>query len=442
MIAPGIAIAVVLSTLTCLLLVLKMLGRRLHPEIARKALHVGMGTICMSFPWIFRTTWPVVVLGILAASSLLALRTLPLLRASFGGALHGIERASLGEFYFIGGAVVLFCISFEKPPMFYVIPMLWLTFADATAALIGVRYATIRYDTFDGKKSLEGSTAFLVVTFTTTFIALVAAGHVDALRDGLIAGILGLLAMMLEAVAWNGSDNLIIPIFGYAFLATLMAAPASLLAADAFVLAALFAITRVQPDRTTLSFDALLAGILSAFTFFVLGGWTWLLAPVLLFLKDKYDSRARDEEHRHNVQAVIATTGVGLAIAVLSVRFPDQRWFFAYTASLGLQLAMFDLTLRANRSPRTMIRNVAASGLVAFIVVFAPYVLVAWKLATIMPLLAGLLAAPLAFIAAAAVFWRIQPHIHDCPRDGMRWLRQNSIAAAGAAALLSVGALG
>ena len=37
-----------------------------HPELVRKLLHIGMGLVTLSFPYLFDAAWPVIVLAILA----------------------------------------------------------------------------------------------------------------------------------------------------------------------------------------------------------------------------------------------------------------------------------------------------------------------------------------------------------------------------------------
>jgi len=41
-----------------------------HPEFVRKLLHIMMGSITLTFPWLFNETWPVVTL---AASTIIGL---------------------------------------------------------------------------------------------------------------------------------------------------------------------------------------------------------------------------------------------------------------------------------------------------------------------------------------------------------------------------------
>ncbi len=68
-----------------------------HPELVRKLLHIPMGLMTLSFPWLFETVQPVLWVGGLAIAILLALRYYPPLASRFGQVLGGVKRRSLGE---------------------------------------------------------------------------------------------------------------------------------------------------------------------------------------------------------------------------------------------------------------------------------------------------------------------------------------------------------
>ena len=51
--------------------------------------------------------------------------------------------------------------------------------ADAVAALIGIRYGTLQYQTTEGTKSVEGSVAFFFVAFLSVLVPLLVFTEVD-----------------------------------------------------------------------------------------------------------------------------------------------------------------------------------------------------------------------------------------------------------------------
>src|SRR5690242_950621 len=96
---PFVAAAAVVLALLGLLVGLRLLRQHvaLHPELARKLSHLGFGLIALTFPWLFHSALPVVVVSAIAIVSLLAVRHVPALRASVGEAVHGVDRSSLGD---------------------------------------------------------------------------------------------------------------------------------------------------------------------------------------------------------------------------------------------------------------------------------------------------------------------------------------------------------
>ena len=98
MLPPLLSVVLVLVILCVLLGVLTLFRRRYrpHPELPRKLLHIAMGSVMLSFPWVFDTVWVGLVLAGLGLGFLAALRLVPLLRGSLGAALIGWLRGPIG----------------------------------------------------------------------------------------------------------------------------------------------------------------------------------------------------------------------------------------------------------------------------------------------------------------------------------------------------------
>jgi phytol kinase len=175
-------------------------------EAARKASHVAVGIACVALPWVFADATPVLALAAVACAGLFALRTVPWLRARFGAALHGIARASYGEFAFVGGVALGFVLAHGDKPA-YVAAILALSCGDAAAALIGRRFGRHPYALGRARKSLEGSAAFFVVA------VLVCAVFPRAESVAAVAAF-ALATTLAEAFAGDGFDNAAIPLAG------------------------------------------------------------------------------------------------------------------------------------------------------------------------------------------------------------------------------------
>ena len=141
MITSFLGIALVLLSLGALMAAVRLYQVRftVPPERVRKLFHVGSGLITLTFPWLFHSAWPVLVLAGITLPTMLALKYMRGLRQGVGSILHSVDRASLGELYFPLGVTVVFLISLGHP-LLYVIPVLILTLADTAAAFIGIEY--------------------------------------------------------------------------------------------------------------------------------------------------------------------------------------------------------------------------------------------------------------------------------------------------------------
>jgi len=196
-----------------------------HPELVRKLLHIGMGLTTLTFPWLFDEVWPVLILAGITVPGLMALRYSKHLKARLGGVINGVERnTSLGEIYFSLGVAGLFILS-DGDPLRFTIPILLLALADAIAALVGIRYGRLFYATIEGYKSIEGSLAFFLVAFFCILMPLSFFSDIGLVGALLIALLLALLMMLVEAVAWHGLDNLFIPVVGFLLLNALLDMP-------------------------------------------------------------------------------------------------------------------------------------------------------------------------------------------------------------------------
>ncbi len=185
-----------------------LLARRFawESETARKISHVAVGLACLVLPFVFTSVAPVLGLAVVACAGLLALRSVPALRARFGCALHGVARRSLGEFAFVGGVALAFLLAHDNFAA-YAVAILTLALGDAAAALVGRRFGRHPYAVGRARKSLEGSAAFFAVA------ALVCALIPGAVSVAAVAAF-ALVTTLAEALAGDGFDNAAIPLAG------------------------------------------------------------------------------------------------------------------------------------------------------------------------------------------------------------------------------------
>ena len=339
---PWIGITLVLIALVGLMVMLRVYGRkrRPHPEIMRKLLHVGMGLVTLSFPWIFTETWPAWVLAAISVLLLTATKVPNPLQRKLGGVIDGVDRSSFGEIYFPISVALIFQFA-DRQPILYCIPILLLTLADAVAALIGIFYGHVHYASIGGQKSAEGSVAFFTVAFLSTHIPLLLFTNTGRAQSLLLGLTIGLLVMLIEAIAWKGLDNLLVPLGGFLLLTgylfmdvpTLVVLLAGTVGWVAFVF--------ILRCHSTLNDSALLGAALVGYLTWTLGGWIWLVPPLALYLGYTvlWPRREQLSTRPHDVHAVAAICVPGLLWLSLARTYNHWELFYPYTAFYAVQLA-------------------------------------------------------------------------------------------------------
>ena len=173
--------------------------------------------MALSFPWLFHDIEPVLAVIGAAMLILVAVKKAKFLSRHLGVVVDGVARASRGDVYFLVAIVALFALS-GGDAVTFVVPILVLTFADAAAALIGVRYGRVRLAAAAGDKTVAGSMAFFAVAFLCAAVPILLLSHAEFAAALTGAAILAGVTMAVEALADNGLDNLTVPFAAYAIL--------------------------------------------------------------------------------------------------------------------------------------------------------------------------------------------------------------------------------
>lgn len=425
---PGIGIALVLGALGGLMLGVRALrqGGAVGAELSRKLVHMGMGVICLTFPWLFKADWPVWVLAALAVIALGAVRLVSALRDRFGAVLGGVDRASWGELYFPIGVAIVFVLAGGEA-RFFCVPVAVLTFADTAGALVGQRRGRNRYEAVESTKSVEGSVAVLVVTWACVTVGLAVFTDLSWPHLWLTGLGLGLFAMLVEAVSWRGLDNLLLPIAALAQLKVQAQLGPVDLAARVVVLGVFTLFMLIWRRRSLLDDSARLGAALAAYLFWSVGGWRWLIAPAVLMASyTQLMPSIPGGPPRHNLVAVICIASAGLPWMVAQALVPEPRWLWLFTVGLAAQQAIIAVVRFSQGRPRwrpwqwwlVAVVQALAVQVVAFVLIngrtFVPP----------MMLLTG--AAALALALASFMMW--DPRL-SLPDDlNARWWRQGLTA--------------
>jgi phytol kinase len=423
-----VAIAVVLGGFLALFAGLQVVARlaAVSGEATRKMFHAGSGALTLTFPFLFRDAWPVLLLTGAAAALVAAVKFLPALRDRYGGVTNRVERPTLGELYFPVAVALLFWLTRGEHPLLFVVPVLMLTFADATCAVVGSRYGLTRYE--GASKSLEGSVAFAVVAFLCVHVPLLLWGNVGRAESLLIGATLALLVMLLEGSAWRGLDNLFIPLGGYFLLRAYLPLDAAALAPRLAVTVALVLLIITARRRMTLEDDSLVAAAFLCYVAWAVMGWRWLIGPLAIALGYRWLSppTADNSRRMHGMAAVLAVWAPAIGWLALARAAAGPAMLFPYSIAFAAHLAMFGISRLGYQFPDRPLGRLAARALAtSAAIVMVPFV--AFSGTEVAPI-AVVLAGTAGIAIGIAAFVATQADIRRTPQTGWRWVCQAAAA--------------
>jgi phytol kinase len=425
---PIAGVLIVLTTFGAMVGLLRLFQRRCspHPELVRKLLHIGMGLVTLIFPFIFDSPWPVALLAAIAVGAMVAAHHVEPLRRLLGSVVHGVQRQSSGEICFPIAIASVFYLS-AGDPIHFAVPVLLLTLADAIAALIGVRYGSVKFATIDGGvKSVEGAIAFFVVAFLCTHLTLLLTTDVGRIESVLIGVEVGFLVMLVELISWRGLDNLFIPLFSFALLYNIETLHAGELAQRLAFLVALSIFVGIWRKRTTLDLSALIITVLFAHVFWTIGGLIWLAPPVICFATYAFLWPGHRVQHgqTHDMRAVLSFSAAGLFWLFLGIRFPEADLSYLGATTFATQLAIIghaanDPIATSAWRPSTFARCT----LLGWVVPTIPYVLLRGVNIDSLQLAAGALPVVVIALVTFGLRW---PALRDDPYAPERWITQGA----------------
>jgi phytol kinase len=445
---PLAGMAIILGAFLLLWIALALFRklRNPNPEILRKLMHVGMGLVTLLLPALFDRAWPVVLLASICALALAAAKFWPPLGAVIGG----VDRASRGDLYFpISVAILFIAANHTTTPLLhgrailFCIPILILTFADAIAALVGISYGAHRYTGIESQKSAEGSLAFFTVAFLSTHIPLLLlTDDRQMVREKvlLISLTIGFLVMLLEGIAWRGLDNLLVPLGAFILLNKYIGLSPRDLSIRFIVAFGWVFLVLMWRRLSSLNAAALLGAALVGYIASALGGWIWVIPPMLLFVSYNsiFPRTEMDRTHAHTMHGVLATNLPGLLwlLVASGLSEPDARPFFwPYALTYAAHLAIIGFMRLRHVHPGVQpVAHFLRSIMISWLVLFIPSTIafIAWYWPVDHYIAAAQAQLALVGIALALfLFTRTEPKLESMPTDTARWLRQALYATAG-----------
>lgn len=399
------------------------------PELVRKLFHIGGGVLGLSLPWLFDSLVPVLVVTGTVAASFVAMRFVEQLRSGVGQVLLGVDRRTVGEFCYIASIALLFWLS-KGNKLLYSVPLLILALADAFAALIGQEYGKLPLHMWKERKSYEGAAAFMLTAYFCVHVPVLLWGNTGRLESLLIAFDMSVMVMMAEVAAWWGLDNIIIPVWGYMLLKSLLGMDAVELSSHLAFLLALALFMRFWRNRTTLGDDALFGATLWGYVVWAVGGWRWVIPPLIqLVIYATITARTRFDQLRiFRFPVVLANIGGSIFWLLTYRQSGEPALLLPFAACYGSNVAIIALVRNKQAAPELGWRQAVSANVAKGMLVVLPSVVVldGFTASALTDLGFGLIAV----YAATALFYRLQPRLTEFPVDAGRWIRQGTIVAA------------
>lgn len=424
--------------LSVLVLLLWLLSKYTKPsESSRKLVHMIMGLACLSFPWLFNSPAPVIVLSIVISILLSGLKLSQ--QSKLYPVLFSVGRRSIGEVCFPLGVSLTFVLC-NGVVAHYIAPVAILALADSLSALIGMKFGSKFYKVVNGSKTLEGSLAFFVTASLTAFITLSLLSAASLPHIIMVALIAAVAATAFEGMSWGGLDNLFVPVGTLLVLAQVDGQSELQLTHTLTVFASVFLLILALKRLSTLEGGAALAVVGYMYVCYMLGGLAWLLLPVVLYVSYRrlMPKRFAKIVSTHSIFGVLSVASVGIFWLLASHK--SDVYIYPYATALathGAIIASAHIHLNAFDDcanwDKLKIYSIACSVLKSWSLIFIPLVFITDLSADH---IVQIFLAPIWIFVATALFvttTKVGPNFRN---SSGRWVKQGACAAIGSALAL------
>jgi len=181
-------------------------------EFTRKLIHISVGmwafgTVLLFEHWYF---------AIIPPLSFVVLNYISYRQETFKAMETG-EKGNLGTVYFPISFSIIICLFWTRPSLL-VASLMPMTWGDALAAVLGRRYGQRKYSVLGSTRSVEGSLAMFLVSWLSTFLALLLLSPLAWQTSLLYSLALAVFATLVEALSPWHIDNLTVPLLSAALL--------------------------------------------------------------------------------------------------------------------------------------------------------------------------------------------------------------------------------
>ncbi|MBP9092396.1 hypothetical protein KBI23_15320 [bacterium] len=410
-------------------------------ETSRKLIHMLMGLTCLSFPWLFSSPTPVIVLSIVVSILLSGLKLSE--QSKLYPVLFSVGRRSIGEVCFPLGVSLTFVLS-NGVLAHYIAPVAILALADSLSALIGMKFGSKFYKVVNGSKTLEGSLAFFFTAALTAFVSLSLLSPASLSHVIMLALIAAIAATAFEGMSWGGLDNLFVPVGTLLVLAQVDKQSDLQLSHTLAVFIGVFLLILALKRLSTLEGGAALAVVGYIYVCYMLGGLAWILLPVVLYASYRrlMPKRFAKIVSTHSIFGVLSVASVGIFWLLASHK--SDVYIYPYATALathGAIIASAHIHLNAFddcvNSDKLKIYSLVCSVLKSWSLIFIPLVFITgFSTGISANHIVQIFLAPIWIFVATALFVTTTKVGPDFRNSSSRWIKQGACAAIGSALAL------
>jgi len=321
-------------------------------ENTRQFVHVGVGLLVISSPFIFKSpVLPSVLAGIFIILNTLALR------AGQMKGMHTTKRFSFGTVFFPISFLILILLYWTSDPAVLIIGMLIMTLSDPLASIIGTKQKRPRtFTLWKDSKSIRGSlsifiSAFLITTAVLPILRNLQGNEMAPLISLLLIGFtVAIVAALSESISFAGSDNLSMPLLSALMLNIMLHSSFSeqLMVVGWISFSFLLAFLAYRLKALTLGGAA--GAMLLGSIVFSIGGIFWVVPMATFFILSSILSKIGklkrtilkgiiEKGSQRDIIQVYANGGISLIMAVLYHFTSYDLFYLMFLGSLAAATA-------------------------------------------------------------------------------------------------------